>query len=520
MVNYEKMIDKFKVVSFDIFDTLLLRPYLNPTDVFKHIELLYGEQGFAKVRVEAESKARQILINNKKQDVTLDEIYTYIPDDLKKYKEIELSFEKEILYRNEEVFQMYQYALSKNKQIYIISDIYISKDIIKEILLLKGYFGWDELFVSADVGLTKSTGDLYSYIKEKCNVETWLHIGDNQISDYTKAKENNITPLLYKQLKLRYLKNNKRIRNMLKEIKHEDMQTQLDLSIIIMLNAILDNERKIKNNPWVQIGEMFAGAMNYSFAKWVEVICEKDKIENALFVARDGYFLSRIFKKFNNKIKSRYFYISRKIVMENNETINEIYTKFFRNNIKGKYALIDVGTNNFTTLKFLKKYNDNSLGLYWCTGKDTNERYKKFYNGTSKCADKFFQTTLVEFFMTSPEPCIDSVDGNLSPQYRSMGKAEKYRSYALSEMEKGIYSFSNKCIEIFKDKNILQSSEAIIIWCNLLLKNPTFIEAFVMNKIYHAADNEHINFVPIMNLKPKKFKGCFSLLQLYYKCKY
>ena len=31
-------IDSYDIISFDIFDTLLLRPYVKPTDLFLHIE--------------------------------------------------------------------------------------------------------------------------------------------------------------------------------------------------------------------------------------------------------------------------------------------------------------------------------------------------------------------------------------------------------------------------------------------------------------------------------------------------
>ena len=36
-------IEKAKIVSFDIFDTLLLRPYAKPVDLFLHLEKLYGK---------------------------------------------------------------------------------------------------------------------------------------------------------------------------------------------------------------------------------------------------------------------------------------------------------------------------------------------------------------------------------------------------------------------------------------------------------------------------------------------
>ena len=33
-------------VSFDIFDTLIIRPYVAPTDLFRHLELLFKKDGF------------------------------------------------------------------------------------------------------------------------------------------------------------------------------------------------------------------------------------------------------------------------------------------------------------------------------------------------------------------------------------------------------------------------------------------------------------------------------------------
>ena len=45
-----------KVVSFDIFDTLLLRTYIRPRDVFKHLETAFDAKGFANERFYAEKR--------------------------------------------------------------------------------------------------------------------------------------------------------------------------------------------------------------------------------------------------------------------------------------------------------------------------------------------------------------------------------------------------------------------------------------------------------------------------------
>lgn len=62
-----KAVEDAKVVSFDIFDTLLLRPYVSPKDLFLHVEEQYGCVGFRDERVDAERRCREK--NNNLQDI-------------------------------------------------------------------------------------------------------------------------------------------------------------------------------------------------------------------------------------------------------------------------------------------------------------------------------------------------------------------------------------------------------------------------------------------------------------------
>lgn len=57
----KSILSEVDVVSFDIFDTLLLRPYARPTDLFLHLEKLYNKPNFAIARMRAEEYARNIL---------------------------------------------------------------------------------------------------------------------------------------------------------------------------------------------------------------------------------------------------------------------------------------------------------------------------------------------------------------------------------------------------------------------------------------------------------------------------
>lgn len=53
--NIYRYVDKVSIVSFDIFDTLLLRPYMKPEDLFLHLEKIYDCPGFSEQRKNAET---------------------------------------------------------------------------------------------------------------------------------------------------------------------------------------------------------------------------------------------------------------------------------------------------------------------------------------------------------------------------------------------------------------------------------------------------------------------------------
>ena len=63
------------IVSFDVFDTLLLRTTADPLTAFHLVEKLYGFHGFTELRQSAELEARARAQKHGREDTTLDEIY-------------------------------------------------------------------------------------------------------------------------------------------------------------------------------------------------------------------------------------------------------------------------------------------------------------------------------------------------------------------------------------------------------------------------------------------------------------
>ena len=81
-INVEKFVEKlsaYDVISFDIFDTLIFRPFSEPTDLFYFIGDKLGVMDFKRIRMEMEQKARKICYEkNGHYEVTLREIWELI----------------------------------------------------------------------------------------------------------------------------------------------------------------------------------------------------------------------------------------------------------------------------------------------------------------------------------------------------------------------------------------------------------------------------------------------------------
>ena len=187
--------NKIEFISFDIFDTLLLRNVPKPTDIFNIIEEKYELKGFKQQRLKAEILARK---KKPEEEVTLDEIYFYLQEHNKKY---ELEIEKESLYANKELLELFSEVKKMGKKIICISDMYLDKQYIVDILEKNGFDGIDEVFVSSDVMLTKEKGTLYPYVLKSLGVtsDKVIHIGDNYKSDVVQAKLQGIQAIHYEQ---------------------------------------------------------------------------------------------------------------------------------------------------------------------------------------------------------------------------------------------------------------------------------------------------------------------------------
>ena len=182
-----------KLISFDIFDTCLLRTTQRPLDVFLIIESLTDITRnnetipFARARELAERRARTHAPNS---ETTFDAIHVELagllqltPEESASLRELELQVETKVLYANKVVHDLYSKLKQAGKRIIFISDMYFPQPILRQLLERNGYQA-DEIYVSCDYAASKHAGALYDLVLKQEGVKgsDVLHVCWRQLS--------------------------------------------------------------------------------------------------------------------------------------------------------------------------------------------------------------------------------------------------------------------------------------------------------------------------------------------------
>ena len=345
------MDDSVKIVSFDMFDTLVNRPFFKPSDMFKllnkdFLEIFSSIKAidFSKIRIYSEAMLREIKAEKGIPEVTLDEIYDYMANtyNLDKNKlEILKSKEMEMEYhfsgRRETGYELYKFAKFLNKKVILTSDIYLPKDLIVK-LLNKNDYEFDELYISSELMKSKGKGDMFQHIIDNEKTTEILHIGDNIYSDYQKPLEYNLkSAILYKAIDVMMGKTDKNVgycgelHKKFVSFNHDHL-TYLEIfgvrcSLAIVANYYFDNPFR-PFNSWTEfngdpyfIGYYALGMQSMALSSWLLEDAANNKIDSISFMARDGYLpfkTSTILKSSNKNYKNielNYIYVSRKSLM-------------------------------------------------------------------------------------------------------------------------------------------------------------------------------------------------------------
>lgn len=306
---FDNIKERVDYISFDIFDTLVKRDVYKPTDVFALLEKQVQLPGFRYKRVEAEQKARR---GKKGGEVTLDEIYQSFDGitsaEAKEYCQREIETEIKVCHRNNQLFSFYRECV-KHKKVVLISDMYLTIDTVKRILSKCGIEGYEKLYISCEVGVSKHDSELYRFVLNDLGIsaERMLHVGNDFVSDNLKPGNAGI-----ESYKLKTKTDNLLVGSAPRKLAARSGQFSL---IYNFINNTTCNNKKFEDF-YYRFGYENFGILLMGFCKWLVKKAENEGIEQLLFIARDGYILKQAYDSMglSKRIPSRYLELSRRSI--------------------------------------------------------------------------------------------------------------------------------------------------------------------------------------------------------------
>lgn len=320
------------VISFDVFDTLILRPFDNPKSVFFILGELNKCPGFKRYRELAEKLARKEAFEKTgSYEVTLRDIYEklnrFVIIDAEKAMQYEIETELNLVFANPYMQNVFKEAKNLNKKIIAVSDMYLPKDAIEKMLDKCGYDGIEEIIVSNEYGKSKRTGELFGIIKKKYGENArYIHIGDNYVSDNLSAEKSGFTPVYYKNVNARGNAH-----------RAFDMTSLIGSAYRGIVNAKLQSGDKTYSQ-YYEYGYTYAGFLALGYCNYIHNYVKNNNIEKILFLSRDGHILKAVYDKLFPDEKTEYVYWSR-------SAATKLTVKKFRNELLLRYIKYKIPRN-------------------------------------------------------------------------------------------------------------------------------------------------------------------------------
>lgn len=313
-------VEKAEVISFDFFDTLFMRGVCNPQDVFR---IMDKQLDIPVTQMRAQAK------KHIQKNYSLDELYEQIEtaenlphEKINAMKNAEIALEKKLLVPRNQILALFRELLEKNKEVYIVSDMYLPKSFYTNIFNECGICVSDEtILLSNELNANKLDGALWEYYaKNIVKGRSAVHIGDNIAADVEKPIEYGIqtyfTPNVWDMFLCSSLK--------------DAAPYICSIYAAGVMGCVLD---KLFENPFslntadgvptiknsYNMGYSVFGPVLLTFLLWLLNKARTDRIETLVFMSRDGYFLKEDFeylcKLLGQKQDCCYIGISRQLAM-------------------------------------------------------------------------------------------------------------------------------------------------------------------------------------------------------------
>ena len=405
-----------KAISFDLFDTLAERDFVEPHELFNLIEprirKLVNNKNFQFYYIRRQSEIDLRRESRGEFEITLDQIYerfsrycSITNDDLEKIKNIEIAAEIELVHPKKEMVREYYFAKLHCKSVSIITDIYLNEKVIKSILEKIGISDYNHLLVSAESKTRKHNGTIYpeylDILSKNYGIDAseCLHIGDNKQADGLMAKKHGLKSYVFPKAMDNYKQ------SLIAQAMRGSLN-QLGVSSSI-INGLFAN--KYNAGHWFKVnkdslfksdeynyGYMAIGPLVAGFTQWLYRRAKKLGIKELYFLSRDGWVLKqaydRLYSHLSDSPKSHYLYSSRRTAMVASiRTVSDI---------------VEVASQNFNARK-LSDFLESRFGVD--ANQISDKTFSKYgFKKDSMVSPYFENGKLIEFLKDIADVIIDN----------------------------------------------------------------------------------------------------------------
>ena len=322
---------RYKVISFDLFDTLIRRKVAAPEHVFwrvgRQFANLAGNTGltskFYRARLLAGHLAQERARQQGREDTNLPEIYdtlaSVLPEARKYVDElaaIEVSEERRALEIYPFGARLFQAARNSGKRIIISSDQYLPVAFLEERLQAFGYEGYEKLLLSGHIGLLKTTGSLYEWMPMRFGIDRHqiLHVGDNAYVDKKVADRKGVRGVL--------LPRSDRLAGHFGADSAASVHPSLgSYAVAAYLNALADavttGQELPPHDEIDYVGYVFYGPLMCYLSAWLAERLRHGEIDRLWLLARDAEGISKamalLYPEHSDRIS--YVYASRRMLV-------------------------------------------------------------------------------------------------------------------------------------------------------------------------------------------------------------
>lgn len=315
-------IEQSDVISFDLFDTLIMRQTYAPEDVARYVECRLQEKGiffenFCQRRLQSEKELSKFTAPTLKQ--IYENLVVMQPEGQKMSAEeladLEWNIDYDLIIPRKEVCNIFKETVSCGKPVYVVSDTYYSKKQLAEILKKCGITAYKDILASNEYKTSK-TQNLYSVLLKKEKAEKYLHIGDDIVADIESASRNGLEVCrIYSGGDLLEAAGYLGL-----EKYSDDLSDRLKIGLFVsnIFNSPFQFEmedKRITIGDAYNIGYLFCAPMISDFVLWFNRMTEEQNLRNVWYSARDGYLIQKMYRELlkvcGKEDKSIYFLTSR-----------------------------------------------------------------------------------------------------------------------------------------------------------------------------------------------------------------